>query len=294
MVERHRRRVWGLCYRMTGEVATSDDLTSEAMAKAIERGDDANERSFEGWLFRVATTTCLDWLRQRKREQRVFVLVDPIDLPDAPFLDALDPEATLVRRDDLRLAVLSTLQTLQPRQRAVLVLRDVLGHSTEEVAEILGVTVGNAKVLLHRARARLAEKPVVQGQDPTASAEVVERFARALEDRDLDALTRLLKDDVWGLIDDGAGRRRPTVGSGAVRRQWANAMRRYGHAGSIWRVRRNGEPALLVGDEPIASIHLETARGQVAAIRVILDPGRLARLAAWATKQAIRSVAVSR
>jgi RNA polymerase sigma-70 factor (ECF subfamily) len=205
--------------------------------------------------------------------------VDPVDVVDRPFSDGEHAEATLVRREDLRLAVLTCMQGLTPQQRAVLVLRDVLGRSTEETAATLGVTSGNVKVVLHRARAKLEELHRIGPCDAPVDGNVVEAFAQALETRDIERLMAILAHDVWGLIDDGVGRRRPTLGARAVSRQWHNAMSRYS-ADQVRRVRFNGEPTLLVmiGDAALASVHLETRDQHVVSTRVLLDPARLARL----------------
>jgi RNA polymerase sigma-70 factor, ECF subfamily len=228
----------------------------------------------------VATTTCLDWLRHRKIERGVVALVDPIEL-DEPFAVEANAESALLRREDVRLAVLTSLRALAPRQRAVLVLRDVLDRSTEETAAALGVTPGNVKVLLHRARAKLEQVHRVGVPDAPVDEAIVEAFARALEEGDLEALTALLAENVWGLVDDGLGRRRPTLGRRAVARQWANAFRRFGRPESVQRARLNGECALIVrvAGSALASIHLETRARCVISVRVIRDPMRLARLA---------------
>jgi RNA polymerase sigma-70 factor (ECF subfamily) len=279
-LERNRRKIWGLCYRITGDRAAADDLAQESMARAIERAAQSSYESFEAWLFRVATTTCLDWLRRQKVEARAVTLVDPVDFWDRPFADEGQAEDAMVRREDVRLAVLSCMQTLTPAQRAVLVLRDVLGRSTEETATTLGVSSSGVKVLLHRARARLEESHRIGRCDAPVDEAVVETFAQALETRDIDRLTAILASDVWGLVDDGAGRRRPTIGVRAVSRQWQNAMARYEPVDRIRRVRLNGEMALLImmGEWALASVHLETLGGRVVSTRVLLDPPRLARL----------------
>jgi RNA polymerase sigma factor (sigma-70 family) len=277
----HQHRIWGLCYRMIGDRVVADDLAQESFARAIERAGAASEETFQGWLYRVATTTCLDWLRRTKRERSAVSLVDPIELADAPFTASeTNAEGALLRRDDVRLAVMTSLQALTPRQRAVLVLRDVLDLSTEETADALRIEPGNVKVLLFRARASLEEAHRVGPCDAPVDAAVVERFAVALEMGDLEGLTKLLADDVWGLIDDGLGRRRPTMGARAVGRQWANAFARYGAAAEIRRVRLNAEPALVViiSGDVLSSIHLETRDDRVMSIRVLLDPPRLQRL----------------
>jgi RNA polymerase sigma-70 factor (ECF subfamily) len=107
-IERSRKRLWGLCYRMTGSRVDADDLCQEALARAIEREPDLDDRTrIEGWLFRIATTVCLDHLRRTRRIRRVTELVDPLDLPDlAPGgAPVPDPEAAAILRDDVRFAV---------------------------------------------------------------------------------------------------------------------------------------------------------------------------------------------
>lgn len=294
-LERHRRRLWGLCYRMTGSRTAADDLAQESIARAIERSPHASEGTFEGWLYRVTTTTCLDWLRRRKVEERALALVDPIDSVDEPFASGPSAESRLIRRDDIRLAIMTALQQLTPRQRAVLVLRDVLDRSTEETAAAIHTSPGHVRVLLHRARAKLQDAHRIGACDAPVDGELVERFARALELGDIDSLTALFAPDVWGLIDDGVRRRRPTRGLRAVTRQWANALARYGPAHRVRRMRLNGEPSLLVevaavtrpgpkggaaagGGVTLAAIHLETRGMRVCSIRVLLDPARLAGL----------------
>src|SRR5499433_4098512 len=98
-IERCRKRLWAHCYRMTGRRADADDLSQEAIARAIERADDLHDgAAVEGWLFRIATTVCLDHLRRERRARALTELVDPVafdDLPSAP----IDPEATVLLRD---------------------------------------------------------------------------------------------------------------------------------------------------------------------------------------------------
>jgi RNA polymerase sigma factor (sigma-70 family) len=280
LVERHRARVWRLCYRMMGDRASADDAAQESLARAIDRGGQASGETAEGWLFRVATNVCLDLLRRRAVERNAVALVDPLLLAEAPFEGDASPEETLLRREDLRFAMMTCLQSLAPRMRAVLVLRDVVDLSTEETARALAMTEENVKVSLHRARKKLDDAHRVGRCDPQVDPSLVDAFARCLESGDIDGLTRLFTDDVWGLVDDGAGKRKPTLGLRAVSRQWANAFGRYVSAERVDRIRVNGEPAILVvvGGFALALIHLETRDGRVAALRVVLDPPRLARL----------------
>jgi RNA polymerase sigma factor (sigma-70 family) len=113
-IERSRKRLWGVCYRMTGSRADADDLCQEAIARALERADDLADRAAaEGWLFRIVTTVCLDHVRRETRARRVTDLVDPLDLPElaAGGEPVPDPEARR-SRDDVRFAVVTALQHL--------------------------------------------------------------------------------------------------------------------------------------------------------------------------------------
>lgn len=285
-IERCRKRVWGLCYRMTGSRTEADDLSQEAIARAIEReGDLTDRRNLEAWLFRVATTVCLDHLRRNRRTRAVTELVDPLDLPQlrAGGPPAGDPEAAAILRDDVRFAVVVALQRLSGRQRAALLLHDVCDRSLDEVAATLGSNANAVKALLHRARGALAAARVHADLDPVADPAVVERLARAIESRSVEALTALLADDVWGVVDGGGVVRvatKPSFGARAVARRWANANRRLAIEIACAVRALNGEPAVVItlpafGDTPFATVHVETRAGLIAALRIVRDPRKL-------------------
>src|SRR5262245_19165109 len=148
-IERCRKRLWAHCYRMTGRRAEADDLSQEAIARAIERADDLHDEStVEGWLFRIATTVCLDHLRRAHRVQGLTELVDPIAFDDISEVVA-GPEATVLLREDVRLAVVAAVQHLTPKQRAVLLLHDVCGLPLAEVATTIHTKENAAKATLH-------------------------------------------------------------------------------------------------------------------------------------------------
>src|SRR5437867_7041236 len=179
---------------MTGSRAEADDLSQEAVARAIEREPDLADRShLEGWLFRIATTVCLDHLRRERRVREVTELVDPLDLPDLPPGGAPvpDPEAAAILREDVRFAVVVAIQRLSPRQRAVLLLHDVCDRPLAEVAGALGTNANAAKALLHRARDALARARLRTDVDAVADGAVVEHLARAIETRSVEDLTAL-------------------------------------------------------------------------------------------------------
>src|SRR5262244_539535 len=98
-IERCRKRLWAHCYRMTGRRTDADDLSQEAIARAIERAEDLQAATAEGWLFRIATTVCLDHLRREQRARSITDLVDPVAFDDIPA-PAVDPEAAVLLRDD--------------------------------------------------------------------------------------------------------------------------------------------------------------------------------------------------
>ena len=287
-IDLNRRRVWTLCYRMTGSRADADDLAQEAAARAIERADQAADGDASGWLLRLSTRVCLDHLRHRKIVRRVTALVDPLDMPELPAGEPRGPNAeeNALLREDVRFAVMVALQRLSPRQRAALVLCDVCDRSLEEAADALGTNANAVKALLHRARVTLARARRRSDVDAPVDPAIVERFARAIEAGAIDALTELLAEDVWGVTDGGGVIKtstKPNVGRRAVSRQWANAKRRLGQD-VLAEVRRiNGELAIVVrlAAAPgvvIAVVHLETRAAHVASLRVNRDPSRTALL----------------
>ncbi|MBX7079771.1 MAG: sigma-70 family RNA polymerase sigma factor [Nannocystaceae bacterium] len=285
-IERNRRRLWLLCYRMLGERSEADDVCQEAIARALERAGQQREADPTGWLLRVATRCCLDHLRRQTVRRRITQLVDP--LPDAePPVDTRPDERALLR-EDLRFAVVVALQRLSPRQRAALILTDVCDRPLAEVAAIVGGNANATKALLHRARAALQRARGEIAGDVPADPALVRAFAEALELGSIDALARLMAEDVWGVVDGGGIVRvasRPTRGRSVVARRFANARRRLGPGvGVRAEVRQlNGEPAIVVRLAPlptsvIAVIHLVTRAGAVAAVLVDRDPRRLAAL----------------
>jgi RNA polymerase sigma-70 factor (ECF subfamily) len=175
--ELYRRELLAHCYRMLGSVHEAEDLVQETYLRAWRAYGMFEERSsMRTWLYRIATNACLTALQHRDRRPLPSGLGGPSDDPDAPpaepradvrwlepMPDALvtpessDPAAIVAARDSLRLALIASLQYLPARQRAVLILRDVLACSAAEVAEMLDTTTAAVKSALQRARARLDE-----------------------------------------------------------------------------------------------------------------------------------------
>jgi RNA polymerase sigma-70 factor (ECF subfamily) len=217
-LERYRTELTGYCYRMLGSAFEADDAAQEALVKAWRSLDRFEGRSsLRSWLYRIATNVCLDHLRGRQRRARPMDLSEPRTadsalsaplgegawiqpMPDGAVLPATsDPAEAAVARESVRLAFLASLQVLPPRQRAVLILREVLRWRAAEVAELLDTSVASVNSALQRARATLAASDLSsQRALEPADAEqeaLVARYVDAFERYDVDELTSLLHED---------------------------------------------------------------------------------------------------
>jgi RNA polymerase sigma-70 factor (ECF subfamily) len=214
-----RPELLAYCYRMLGSVHDAEDQVQEVLVRAWRSYDDFEGRaSLRTWLYRIATNACLRALENRERRPLPSGLAGPeerVDLrlggetPEIPWLqpipDALftaqsnDPAEAFTSRATIRLALVAALQYLPPRQRAILLLRDVLGWRAAEVAELLGTTTTAVNSVLQRARAHLdeaspAEDAVTEPTDPDQRT-LLDRYATAFENADINALMTLLRED---------------------------------------------------------------------------------------------------
>ncbi len=205
-LEAYRGELVAYCYRMLGSFHEAEDLVQETMLRAWKARDryDPARASERTWLYRIATNVCLSALEGRARRPLPSGLGAPDEDPGAPLTPAFDipwlepfPDARFDTgvRADMRLALVAAMQYLPPRQRAVLVLREVLEFSAAEVANQLGTSVAAVNSALQRARAALAEAgdtgEVTEPDDPGVRA-VIGRYVRAFEAADVPALVRLL------------------------------------------------------------------------------------------------------
>jgi RNA polymerase sigma-70 factor (ECF subfamily) len=207
-LDAYRGELTAYCYRMSGSFHDAEDLVQETLLRAWRARDrfDETRASLRTWLYRIATNSCLTALEARSRRPLPSGIGAASTDPDAPLTPALDvpwlepfPDARfdVGRRADLRLAFVAAVQLLPARQRAVLLLRDVLAFSAAEVADQLGTTVAAVNSGLQRARATLASAAVdeVRETDRAEERSVVERYLRAFEAADVPGLVQLLTDD---------------------------------------------------------------------------------------------------
>lgn len=298
---RYRPELTGYCYRMLGSSFEAEDAVQETLVRAW-RGFDRFEgrASVRSWLYRIATNVCLDMATGSQRRARPMDLTEkanPQNLPGPPLAEAVwispipdgqvfaetaDPAELAVSRETIRLAFVAALQRLAPKQRAVLILREVLAWKANEVADLLGTTVASVNSALQRARATLAAEEVtatdtVAAMDDEQRA-LLDRYVKAFESYDLDALTTLLAEDatlsmppldVWLLGPDSI-------------RDWMLGHGRDCRGSRLVPVTANGTPAFgqyrpaaAGGHEPWALQVIEMSGGRIVGLNSFLDTDRL-------------------
>jgi RNA polymerase sigma-70 factor (ECF subfamily) len=198
LVDPYRRALEVHCYRMLGSRDDAEDVMQETLLRAWRSLERFQRRSaVQTWLYRIATNACLDELERRPR--RAEPVVEPY--PDALLADAgspvVDPAARYAQREGMELALLTAIQRLPGRQRAVLILRDVLGWTGGEVAELLESTVAAVNSALQRARATIEQQLPARSVAPGRATErdLLRRYVDAWERADMDSLVALLRED---------------------------------------------------------------------------------------------------
>lgn len=218
--EQYRRELLAHCYRMTGSVHDAEDLVQETYLRAWKAYSGFNgNASVRTWLHRIATNTCLTALEGRKRRPLPSGLGQPSSDPvgelnerhEVPWLEPLpdvsedpcDPSVIVGSRESVRLAFVAALQHLPPRQRAVLVLRDVLQWKAAEVADAVGSSTAAVNSLLQRARAQLdqvgpSRDDKIAAPDSPEAKDLLDRYISAFEAYDIDTLVQLFTADaIW-------------------------------------------------------------------------------------------------
>jgi RNA polymerase sigma-70 factor (ECF subfamily) len=217
-LERHRRELTAHCYRMLGSSFEAEDAVQETLVRAWRGYDNFEGRSqFRSWLYRIATNVCLDMLNGRNRRARPMDLAGPSSadtpatgmLPESEWVLPVpddrvlpidgDPAELAEARETIRLAFIAALQVLPPRQRAVLLLRDVVRWHATEVAELLETSDASVNSALQRARATIAERNLTDSDQyaplDEEQQELLGRYVDAFERYDMDSLTSLIHED---------------------------------------------------------------------------------------------------
>ena len=300
-LEGHRRELTGYCYRMLGSPFEAEDAVQDTLLRAWKSLDRFEGRSsLRSWLYRIATNVCLDMLKGSERRARPMDLgpaaepvAENLRTPDIPWLEPVpdamvapdgDPAEVAVARDTLRLAFVAALQHLPPRQRAALILCEVLQWKAAEAAELLETSVASVNSALQRARATLSQTDA-EALEPgaelaAADRELLDRYVAAFERYDIELLTSLIHEDATQAMppydlwlrgrDDiftwwfgpGAGCR----GSRVIPTQAANGQPAFAQ----YKPAENGE-----GYEPWALQVLEVRDGKIVDFMFFLDTERV-------------------
>jgi RNA polymerase sigma-70 factor (ECF subfamily) len=216
-LEQHRRELTGFCYRMLGSGFEAEDAVQETFLRAWKSFDRFEGRaSMRSWLYKIATNVCLDMLGSRERRARPMDLGparEPVEsnlrtlpevtwiepVPDGTVGDRSDPAELVAARETIKLAFVAALQHLPPRQRAVLILCEVLRWHAKEVAELLDTSVASVNSALQRARATLDSRDLTWGEAAPVldveQRELLARYVQAFERYDMEALTSLIHED---------------------------------------------------------------------------------------------------
>lgn len=217
LIEQHRHELIVHCYRMFGSIQDAEDMVQETILRAWQRLETfAGRGTFRSWLYRIATNICLDTLRKRTKQDSIEEAdgssSDDMILDESVWVDALpnkfisdliaDPEASYTQQESVALAFVRVLQVLPPRQRSILILRDVLNWRASEVAELLNITESSVTSALHRARETMKNNYGKQTSNlsDTEHNEMLTQYIQAWQDADVDQLVSLLKDDaIFGM-----------------------------------------------------------------------------------------------
>ena len=295
----HRRELTGYCYRMLGSAFDAEDAVQETLVRAWRGiGEFEGRSALRSWLYRIATNVCLDQLSGRQRRALPMDLSgtpwQPVEASLAakrpstawvePMLDRQvlpddgDPAELAVARESIRLAFVAALQHLPPRQRAVLLLRDVLRWKADEVASLLETTVASVNSALQRARATLAQVGAEPAPPPLEDndRELLARYVDAFERYDIDAFVQLLHEDATQHMPPFEMWLRGGADMGA----WMLGPGQCCRDSRLIEVVANGTPAFAQykpapggGREPWALHVLELRDGRIAHISSFLDMG---------------------
>ena len=288
-LEQHRSELTAYCYRMLGSPFDAEDAVQDTLVRAWRNiGSFEGRSALKSWLYKIATNVCLDMLDAGKRRARPMdlgpsgePLFENLNVPtEVTWIEPMpDPADAAVAHETIRLAFIAALQHLPPRQRAVLILCEVLKWQASEAAELLDTSVASVNSALQRARATLASARIEDVDTPNVDADLLERYVAAFEAYDIERLTELLREDaiqsmppfdLWlsGRDDIFTWWLGPGIGckgSRVVPVRTANGSPAFGQ----YKIDPDG------GYAPWALQVLETSGGRIAALTFFLDTERL-------------------
>lgn len=275
-----RPRLLGIAYRLLGSMWDAEDVVADAMVRWLGT-DRSVVREPAAYLTTVVSRLALDQLRSARVTRETYPgpwLPEPVIADEA----ALDPLDSLVKRETLSLATLRLMEQLTPPERAVFVLREAFDVPYAQIAEILDVSEANARQLLHRAQARLAQDHRRTEADESEHRELFERFLWAIGEGELSDLEELLAADVVSYADGGGKVRAaglPVVGREKNILFITSLKRRFGPDFSIRVVELNGEPAAWMsvgGDDTLVSLRVRD--GRIQTVLTVRNPDKLSYL----------------
>jgi RNA polymerase sigma-70 factor, ECF subfamily len=262
MAEPYRRALEVHCYRMLGSIHDAEDIVQETFLRAwnaLERFE--GRASMHTWLYRIATNACLDELERRPR--RPEPVVDPY--PDVRVPADEGPGARYLQREGMEIAFLTAIQRLPGRQRAILILRDLLGWSADETASLLDTTSTAVNSALARARTTIeAEKRAVA--PGAGQRDLLRRYVDAWEEADIDGLVELLREDAVLTMPP-----EPSIHGAAAIGEFLAERHPGGPPSAVW---ANGRPAVLLRGHRLLVLHVDGDR--IGGIEVHSEPAVLA------------------
>ncbi|MGW0245915.1 RNA polymerase sigma-70 factor [Nocardia goodfellowii] len=278
----HRPRLFALAYRMLGSAGEAEDAVQEAYLRWSGTERDTI-RSAEAWLTTTVVNLCRTWLVSARARREVYVgpwLPEPVPTAGGE----LGPLESAEEREQISLALLTTLERLNPVERAVFVLREGFGYAHREIADMLDLSEANSQQTYRRASQRVREGKARFEVSADQSRELIERFMKAARTGDLDQLKAMLAADVTATADGGGtvtAARRPVVGAEHVARYLLGLFRWEVPGMEITLEEVNGGPAVVarVARDPLVVIGIETSAHAVTALRLIVNPEKLAYFA---------------
>ena len=284
LFKKHRDRLFGLAYRMTGSVSDAEDLVQETFVKwlAIDKKD---IDSAEAWLIRVITNLALDTLKSARVKRRAYI--GPW-LPEPLIADPAQPERDLVLDESVTMALMVVLERLTPAERAVYILHDLFRFSFDEVAALLGKTNASCRQLASRARKKMGPPPQAAKVAKPDFFRVVPAFWNAVKLGDFSSLSQILKEDVV-LQTDGGGKaiaaRKPIHGVAAVAKFLVKVLQPVFAAKEaagfrVCRLWFNGAPGWVLYEHaiPRSAFSFQLVNGRIQGIHVLRNPDKLACL----------------